>query len=102
MSFLTAMIEREEAKGSSWFAGTHLGEFRGDSGREAAQSAIAAMGGVRVKSGPYSVVFGPQALMDIMNFIVTPSLNLGTFYAAGSAFQGKLGQQVAWEGLARA
>ena len=55
------------------------------------------MDGVRVRDGVYRVVFGPQAVMDILRGILLPSLQLKTFYAGASALQGKLTRQVASE-----
>ncbi len=95
MSFITSMVEREEAKGSGYGASTTLAGFSDEAGREAAQNAIAGIGGVRVPTGDYRVVFGREATMEILHYIVIPGLNTGMFYAAGSPFMGKLGQQIA-------
>lgn len=97
MSFITSMVEREGAKGSGYGASTTLAGFTDEPGREAAQNAIAQIGGVRVPSGEYRVVFGRQAVMELLHYIVMPGLNTGMFYAAGSPFMGKLGQRVASE-----
>ncbi|HJX61919.1 MAG TPA: metallopeptidase TldD-related protein [Dehalococcoidia bacterium] len=99
LSFITAMVEREGSKGSGYAAATRLAEFGDGAGRQAARNAIDSMGGVRVKTGEYRVVFGQQAVMDLMVNLVMPSLNLGTFYAGASPFLGKLGQPVAAEML---
>jgi PmbA protein len=95
LSFITAMVEREGSKGSGYAAATHLADFGDGAGRQAAHNAIDSMGGVRVKTGEYRVVFGQQAVMDLMVNLMMPSLNLGTFYAGASPFLGKLGQPVA-------
>jgi PmbA protein len=99
LSFITAMVEREGSKGSGYGAATRLADFGDGAGRQAARNAIDSMGGVRVKTGEYRVVFGQQAVMDLMVNLVMPSLNLGTFYAGVSPFLGKLGQPVAAEML---
>src|SRR3990170_4767535 len=99
LSFITAMVEREGSKGSGYAAATRLADFGDGAGRQAARNAIDSMGGVRVKTGEYRVVFGQQAVMDLMVNLVMPSLNLGTFYAGVSPFLGKLGQPVAAEML---
>jgi PmbA protein len=93
------MVEREGSKGSGYGAATRLADFGDGAGRQAARNAIDSIGGVRVKTGEYRVVFGQQAVMDLMVNLVMPSLNLGTFYAAASPFLGKLGQPVAAEML---
>jgi len=95
LSFITAMVEREGSKGSGYAAATRLADFGDLAGRQAAHNAIDSMGGVRVNTGEYRVVFGQQAVMDLMVNLVMPSLNLGTFYAGASPFLGKLGQPVA-------
>jgi hypothetical protein len=95
LSFVTSMVEREGSKGSGWAAATRLAEFGDDPGREAASNAVQSIGGVRVKDGEYRVVFGPQAVMDLMVNLVMPGVNLGTFYAAASPFMGKLGKRIA-------
>lgn len=95
MSFITSMVEREDAKGSGYAASTSLRDFSDEAGRHAAQNAINQIGGVRVPSGEYKVVFGQEAVMEILHYILMPGLNTGMFYAAASPFMGKLGQQVA-------
>ncbi|KKL80014.1 hypothetical protein LCGC14_2009040, partial [marine sediment metagenome] len=95
MSFITSMVEREGSKGSGYEATTRLDGFTDEAGREAAQAAIATIGGVRLPSGDYRVVFGRQATMEIMHYIVLPGLSTGMFYAVGSPFMGQMGQQVA-------
>ncbi len=94
MAFATAMVERDEAKGSGWSATTRLAEFHGTAGRDAAAASVDAMGGVRVPSGEHDVVFGPQAVADLCTYLLAPSLSAGTVYARSSPFNGKLGQQV--------
>ena len=95
MSFVTSMVEREGSKGSGYAATTELAGFTEEAGQEAARAAIATIGGVRLPSGDYRVVFGRQATMEIMHYIVLPGLSTGVFYAAGSQFMGQMGQQVA-------
>ncbi len=99
LSFITAMVEREGSKGSGYGAATRLADFGDGAGRQAARNAIDSIGGVRVKTGEYRVVFGQQAVMDLMVNLVMPGLNLSTFYAGASPFLGKLGQPVAAEML---
>ncbi|MBI2163392.1 MAG: hypothetical protein HYU32_04540 [candidate division NC10 bacterium] len=95
LSSLTAMVEAADAKGSGWSTGTRLADFTGDSGAEAAENALRAMGGERVRSGRHRVVFGRQPLADLLNNLVLPCLSLGSFFAETSAFQGMLGKRVA-------
>lgn len=95
LSGLTAMVEAADAKGSGWSTGTRLADFTGDSGAEAAENAIRAIGGERVESGRYRVIFGRQPVADLLNNLVLPCLSLGSFYAETSVFQGRLGKPVA-------
>ena len=97
MSFITSMVEREDAKGSGYGAATRLADFNEEPGRAAARNAISGIGGVRIPSGEYKVVFGQEAVMEVLHYILMPGLNTGMFYAAASPFMGKLGQRVASE-----
>jgi PmbA protein len=97
MSFITSMVEKEGSKGSGYSASTTLAGFTEEAGREAAKAAVAGIGGVRLPTGDYKVVFGRQAAMELLHYLIMPGLSTGMFYAAGSPFMGKLGQQVASE-----
>ena len=96
-SSLTAMIEKTNSKGSGWSVGTHLDDFDGTAGKMAVQSALKAAGGKEIDSGTYPVVLAPQAVADIVNNVLIPSLRLDSFYAGNSTFQGKLGKQITSE-----
>jgi len=95
MGFLTAMVERGAGKGSSWLVGTRLADFSPAPGAEAARNAVRGRDGVRVPDGEYACVLGPQAVTDLLNHIIVPSLTLEAFYAGVSAFQGKMLQPIA-------
>lgn len=99
MSFITAMVEGADSKGSGSFIATSLREFTGGAGAEAARNAINAMGGQRVPSGEYKVIFGRQPVTDLVNNIILPSVSASTFYSSGSPFLGKLGKQIASDKL---
>ncbi|MBI4220084.1 MAG: hypothetical protein HY682_08090 [Chloroflexi bacterium] len=99
MSFITAMIESQAAKGGGCVVGTDLETNFSEAGRQAARGAIASVGGRRVTDGDYDVVFGPQAITDIFHHLVIPGLNLELFYAGATPFLGKFGQQIAAKGL---
>ena len=45
------------------------------------------------------MILGPQALTEILEWVLMPSLHLDLFYAGASTFMGKMGQQVAARGL---
>lgn len=97
LAFLTAMVERLQAKGSGWSAGTRLKDFTGAAGAQAARAAITAIGGSRIRSGSYRVILGPQAVTDLVTHLILPSLTTSTFYAGSSPFQGRMNQRVASE-----
>ncbi len=98
-SFVTAMVEREGAKGTAYGCNTKLSAFKGEAGTEAARNAVSQVGGVRVKDGEYAVILGPQPVSDIVNHILLPSLTVGSFYDCSSAFHRQLGRQVAQDML---
>jgi predicted Zn-dependent protease len=95
LAFLTAMVERLQAKGSGWSVGTRLTDFTGAAGAQAARAAITSVGGCRIRSGSYRVILGPQAVIDLMTHLILPGLITSTFYAGSSPFQGRMKQRVA-------
>ena len=99
MSFTTAMLEAQAAKGSGWSVGSHLSDLTGEAGADAARNAIRSIEGQRVGSGAYRVILGPQTLTEILEWILMPSLYLEMFYAGASTYMGKMGQQVASDQL---
>ncbi len=99
MAFTTAMLEDQYAKGTGWTVSSHISQFDGDSGAQAARNAIRSVNGQRVPSGAYRVILGPQTMAEILEWVLMPSLQLDTFYAGASTFMGKFGQKVASESL---
>lgn len=95
MSFVTGMIETRDAKGSGWSTGTRLADLTDEAGADAARRAVEAMGGERVPSGDYTVIFGRQPVTDLMTNLLVPSCQAGSFYASSTPFLGKLGKRVA-------
>ncbi|MBM4125434.1 MAG: hypothetical protein FJ246_10885, partial [Nitrospira sp.] len=94
-AYVTAMVERRQAKGSGYAAATHLSQFKGEAGGEAARNAIKAVGGQRIPSGAYRVVLGPQPVSDLMTNLILPSLSADAFHSCQSPFLGELGRTVA-------
>ncbi|MEE3249639.1 MAG: metallopeptidase TldD-related protein, partial [Chloroflexota bacterium] len=94
-SFATAMIENQDSKGSGWSISSQLRDFSGDAAAEAARNAIKSMDGRRIPTGEYNVILGPQAVAEILEWILMPGLSLDMFFARASPFMGKLGQLVA-------
>jgi PmbA protein len=94
-AFVTAMVEAAEAKGSGWSTATRLADFGDEAGVDAARAALEAIGGQRVPSGRYTVVFGRQPVADLLNNIVVPACHASSFYASSTPFLGRLGRAVA-------
>jgi len=95
----TAMVEARDAKGSGFSVCTRLEDFTDEAGSEAAANAVAAIDGMRVPSGDYTVVFGAQPVADLCNNLIVPSCQAGSFFSASTPFLGRLGQPVAAAGL---
>ena len=94
---MTALIESLGAKGTASSLGATLGAMREASaraGRDAVTRALALGGGERPPGGTYRVVFGPQPIAEILNYMVIPSLSTGAFHAASTAYHGRFGAQV--------
>lgn len=94
---ITAMIEAAEAKGTGFFAGRSLEELTmggPNAARSAIRSAIQTMSGVRIPSGSYTVVFGPQATSELIHNLVTPGLTVDGFFAEMSPFSGAFLQEI--------
>ncbi len=95
MATITTMVEKENVKGTGWSTGTSLSSFSAyEAGGEAARSALNTIGGRRIASGVYPVVFGPQAMTELCDNLLIPSLPLDTIDAASSPYIGKLGMHV--------
>ncbi len=100
MAFATAMVERQNAKGSGWSVQGKLAAFDGRAAAEAARSAIAAAGlqhggAQRLPTGQYRVILGPQPVAEILEWILLPGLQTEMFYAGASPFLGQLGRPIA-------
>ncbi len=96
MSSITAMIEDKNAKGTGWTTATHLDNFRPEeSGEMAARSAINTIGGKRIGSGKYNVVFGRQAVAMLFSEMIVSALSLNSIDSGNSPFVGRLGEKVA-------
>lgn len=93
---ITAMIERENAKGTGFAAGNTLSALKEDGPaacRRAVQAAFETIAGERIETGTYTVVFGPEAVAQLVHNLM--SLSVSDFYYGLSPFQGKFGQAVA-------
>jgi predicted Zn-dependent protease len=94
---VTALVESLGAKGTASALGTTPGRMRAAAvraGRDAVVRALALGSGERPPGGIYRVVFGPQPVAEILNYMVMPSLSTGAFHAASTAYHGRFGAQV--------
>jgi PmbA protein len=95
MGSVTAMVEAEDAKGTGWSAGSRLHQLTDEAGVDAAAGAVAAVGGERVPTGDYTIVFGKQPVADLLNNLVIPACTASAFYSSSTPFLGRLGRPVA-------
>jgi PmbA protein len=94
-TYVTAMVEKGDAKGSGYSVHLRLSDLTGEAGSEAARNAINSLEGIRVPSGDYPVIFGPQPVAELLHNLVIPSCTVSDFYSMESFFLGKLGSRVA-------
>jgi PmbA protein len=96
-SSVTALIESLDAKGTASAVGRTVSDLRKVAarlGREATSRALGMHHGVRPEPKNYRVVFGPQPVAEIINYMLLGSLTTGAFHAASSAYHGKFGTEV--------
>ena len=98
-AYVTAMVEKGDAKGSGYSVHLKLNDLSGEAGSEAARNSMNSLGGIRVPSGDYPVILGPQPIAELLNHLIIPSCTTEAFYSLESCFLGKLGSQVASEML---
>jgi PmbA protein len=94
-AYVTAMVEKGNAKGGGYSVHVKLNELGGQAGSEAAQNAINSMGGVRVPSGDYAVILGPQPVAELLDNLIIRACTVSSFYSFESCFLGKLGSRIA-------
>ena len=96
-SSVTALIESPDAKGTASAVGRSVADMdasRHVSGARRPGHALALHHGVRPEAKTYRVVFGPQPVAEIINYMILGSLTTGAFHAASSAYHGKFGAEV--------
>jgi len=98
-AYVTAMVEKGDAKGSGYSVHLRLKDLTGRAGSEAAENAIRSLSGVRIPSGDYPVILGPQPIAELLSNLVIPSCTASAFYFQESCFLGKLASKVASEML---
>jgi predicted Zn-dependent protease len=96
LASLYAHLTYEQSRGHGSHSATHVYGFSpADAGVAAAQHALRARGGITLTGGNYPVVFGPQAVADLLQDLVLPMLSLDTITAGTNPFATRLGQQIA-------
>jgi hypothetical protein len=93
-AYVTSMVEKGNAKGSGYSVYLKLKDLSGKAGNESAQNAINSLNGIRVPSGDYPVILGPQPTAELLNNLIIPSCRTSAFYSRQSCFLGKIGKQV--------
>jgi PmbA protein len=101
-AYVTAMVEKGNAKGGGYSVHLKLRDLSGQAGSEAAENAINSLDGVRVPSGDYPVILGPQPVAELLDNLIIRSCTVSSFYSLESCFLGKLGSQVASDMLTMA
>lgn len=96
LSFISAMVERSQSKGRGWDAQSRLKKLNPEKvGREAGGSAVTGVNGIKIPSGKYTVVLGPQATMEIFSNLLLASFSGGSLDFNLSLFNGKFGKVIA-------
>ena len=96
MNLTSAMVERAHAKGRGWRAAPSLRRLLpAETGAFAARQAISGIGGERLPTGSYAVVFGPQAATEIFANLLLASFSAAALDFRLSLFPGKFGKPVA-------
>jgi PmbA protein len=96
-STVTALVESIGAKGTASALGATQREMRAAGereGRDAIARALALGSGERPPGGVYRIVFGPQPVAELLNYVVVPSMTTGAFHAANTAYYVRFGAQV--------
>ncbi|MCZ6872505.1 MAG: metallopeptidase TldD-related protein [bacterium] len=96
MATVQCNLLREQSQGVGNCSATHLDGFAAyDAGADAAEQALQTRDGIKLDTGVYPVVFGPDAVADLLQDLILPALSLDTVAAACSPFAHRLGQQIA-------
>lgn len=99
-SSITAMIENRDAKGTGWNISTRLRDFNPElAGIMAAKSTISSIGGTRINTGKYKVIFGPQAVAMLFSEMIISALSLNSIDSGNSPFVNRYGEMVANKNL---
>jgi PmbA protein len=96
-SSVTVLVESLDAKGTAMAIGGSVAEMERAAtrlGRDAVTRALELRHGERPSGGVFRVVFGPQPIAEIINYVVLGSMTTGAFHAANSAYHGRFQDSV--------
>ena len=93
-AYVTSMVEKGDAKGSGYSVHLRLNDLSSKAGTEAAENAVRSLNGIRLPSGDYPVILGPQPTAELLSHLIIPSCTTSAFYSRQSCFLGQLGKQV--------
>ncbi len=94
-AYLTSMIQKRNSKGTGWATGGRIDTFSPEeAGRMAASNAVRSIGGQRIpKSGKHNVVFGPQAVTDLVHHFLQAVFNAAAVGVGHTPISGVYGKQ---------
>jgi PmbA protein len=96
LAFISSHLTATQSAGTGSSVATHVHDFAPyEAGVEAAQQALRARGAITLAAGDYPVVFGPQAVAELMQDLIVPALSLDTVAVGASPFANRLGQPIA-------
>ena len=91
-SSVTTLVEALDAKGTATAIGGSTAELERAAARLCRAAVVRALElrhGERPAGGVFRVLFGPQPIAEIINYLVIGSLTTGAFHAANSAYHGR-------------
>jgi predicted Zn-dependent protease len=96
LATILCRLLQAQSQGMGSSMATHMADFAPyDAGATAAQQSLRMRGSQALAAGEYPVVFGPQAVANLLQDLLLPALSLDTVAAGVSPFARSLGQPVA-------
>lgn len=96
LATLSSRLVPAHSRGVGSSVVTHWHDFAAhDAGVRAAQQALQGRDSVTLAPGNYPVVFGPQAVAELLQELLLPALSLDTIAAGTSPFASQRGQRIA-------
>jgi predicted Zn-dependent protease len=95
LATIHAHLTSAQSRGSGSHSATQVRDFSpADAGAEAVQHVLQGRDSTTLASGDYAVIFGPQAVADLLQDLLLPALSLDTVAAGTSPFATRRGQQI--------